>query len=72
MWNERGHRSMGSVSRTGSHLIDVGAILVLGFVYVCLLSLASLVSAVRDGVTSAWSAGGAVGRRLRSRNRSAR
>jgi len=63
---------MGSASRVGSHLLDVGVILALGLVYVCLLSLGSLVSTVRDGVRSARSASGAVGRRLGWRNRSAR
>jgi len=62
---------MGSASRVGSHLLDVGVILTLGIVYVCLLSVGSLASAVRDGVRSVRSASGAVGRRLGWRNRSA-
>jgi hypothetical protein len=48
---------MGSDRTVGRHLVDVGALLLLGSVYVFLLSLGKVTAGARRAVTSVWESG---------------
>jgi hypothetical protein len=48
---------MGSERTVGRHLADIGALLMLGSVYVFLLSLGTVAARARRAVTSVWESG---------------